>query len=235
MHKKPRLSCQRCGAPCKRATTKFCSSLCWGKYRSEQKIGIGGPKKIKTLPRACIQCGKQYVPHNGKQKYCSRHCMGVARRDEFLTKVVPLKSKEMSAAQRNLLSRLASERNAERTYTKGIGGIREDIGHYVRSRWEANFARYLLFTNQSYQYEPIVFTLILDDKKCSTTKIRYTPDFKVGGIFYEVKGWWDKKSLLRKRLMEEQYPEIHIEYISEQEYLNLQFQFGEQIENWEFK
>ncbi len=53
------------------------------------------------------------------------------------------------------------------------GGFREDLGHYVRSSWEADFARILKLHNLNYEYEIKTFPLIKRDGKI----IHYTPDF----------------------------------------------------------
>ena len=128
------------------------------------------------------------------------------------------------------MSLAASKRNASRTYTKGIGGIRPDIGHYVRSSWEANFARYLIFTKQEYEFEPNIFNLI-DDKNT----IHYKPDFKTGETYFEIKGWWTDRSKKIRELMKQQYPEIEIKYISELEYNAIQLAFAPLIPSWEKK
>ena len=64
----------------------------------------------------------------------------------------------------------------------GIGkvGFREDIGHFVRSTWEANFARILKYKGRNYLYEPQTFLLTLDDD----TEVSYTPDFMLEGDVY---------------------------------------------------
>jgi hypothetical protein len=68
----------------------------------------------------------------------------------------------------------------------GLSGFRPDLGHFCRSRWEANYARYLLHTGHTYEYEPTRFVIRLDDG----SEHGYTPDFLVDGTYYvEVKGW----------------------------------------------
>lgn len=155
--------------------------------------------------------------------------MGLNRREEFI-KMISLPREPISQETRRKMSILASERNANRVYTKGIGGTRNDIGHYVRSTWEANFARYLIYTNQKYKFEPNIFVLKNENKE-----IRYTPDFKVEDKYFEIKGWWNEKSLKIKKLMQDQYPDIKIEYIDEIVYKQLEKQFGDKINGWEFK
>lgn len=67
----------------------------------------------------------------------------------------------------------------------GKGGIRKDIGHYVRSAWEANICRIIKYIGREYQYEPTRFFLNIDGKDCS-----YCPDiyFPAKNLYYEIKG-----------------------------------------------
>jgi predicted nuclease of restriction endonuclease-like RecB superfamily len=62
-------------------------------------------------------------------------------------------------------------------------GYRPDLGHYVRSKWEANVARWLLWKGKEYCYEPEVFQV---------GGRGYCPDFWVYDwkIWLEVKGLW---------------------------------------------
>ncbi|MFA5360626.1 MAG: DNA polymerase III subunit alpha [Candidatus Paceibacterota bacterium] len=85
------------------------------------------------------------------------------------------------------------------------GGFREDLGHYVRSAWEADFARILNYCNTRYNYEPKTFELI----KPSGEIVHYTPDFyvKSQNTFYEVKGWLHDKDKEKMDLFQKQYPE----------------------------
>ena len=135
----------------------------------------------------------------------------------------------MSAEARNKMSKQATERNANTHFTKGVGGYREDIGHYVRSSWEANIGRVLKELGCEYQFEPDTFPL----RKTDELIIHYIPDFKVGDWYIEVKGWWNEKALLTKKLMAEQYPEIQIFYLGEDEYNQIQHIYKEKINGWE--
>lgn len=68
---------------------------------------------------------------------------------------------------------------------RGKGGIREDIGHYVRSTWEANICRILQYMKREYQFEPQTFKVIIDG-----IDLTYTPDiyFPQKDFYYEIKG-----------------------------------------------
>jgi hypothetical protein len=229
--KKIHKNCLMCGKETKRTTTSFCSFACRGKYRTLHKIKQGGPVKTKNFPRPCEYCGKEFQGKTEKQKYCSKHCMGMVRKKEWIefckNRTGP---RDLTLEQRKNMSIAASQRNAKTVFTKGIGGIRPDIGHHVRSSWEANFARYLKYKNISYEYEKDRFTLITEKKV-----ITYLPDFKIKDKeYYEVKGWWDEKSLLKKDLMEKQFPEIIIHYIDEPIYLEIERTFGNDINGWEY-
>lgn len=66
---------------------------------------------------------------------------------------------------------------------RGKTGYREDIGHFVRSTWEANFARILNFLNVKYEYEYRQFDL-------GELGV-YLPDFYIPELllFIEIKGY----------------------------------------------
>jgi hypothetical protein len=93
------------------------------------------------------------------------------------------------------------------------GGPREDLGGlYVRSAWEANYARYLSWLKKmgrvlAWEYEPRTFVFARIKRGTRS----YTPDFMVtlaGGRieWHEVKGWLDQKSRTRLARMRRYYP-----------------------------
>ena len=99
-------------------------------------------------------------------------------------------------------------------------GKRADLDNlYVRSAWEANYARYLNFLVKikdikKWQYEPDTF--IFEAIKRGTRS--YMPDFKVFNNddsieYHEVKGWMDSKSITRAKRMTKYYPLIKIKLI----------------------
>lgn len=118
------------------------------------------------------------------------------------------------------------------------GGTREDLGHYVRSRWEANIARYLKFLIEKgeikkYEYEPDCFEFI----KIKRGNRSYTPDFKVylnnGKVeYWEVKGYMDKESRVKLNRMEKYYPETKIILIEKEQYKEIG-KWSRLIANWE--
>ena len=109
-------------------------------------------------------------------------------------------------------------------------GFREDLGHYVRSSWEADFARVLKHLGTPYQYEPRRFTL----SRADGSTLTYAPDFFVpeSRCFYEIKGWMDERSAEKIRLFREQYPDETLVVIDKTQFAELQMRYGDLAE-WE--
>lgn len=110
------------------------------------------------------------------------------------------------------------------------GGFRKDLGHYVRSAWEADFARILKLHNLNYKYEPRVFRLI----KPNGEIIHYTPDFyiKSNNTFYEVKGWLHDLDKEKIKLFQEQHPQYNLVMISATKFAELSLKYRDLIK-WE--
>jgi len=90
---------------------------------------------------------------------------------------------------------LAPGRTGENVYSRAKRGKREDLGDiFFRSRWEANYARYLKWLLghgdiAKWEYEPQTFTFHGETRGAIT----YLPDFRVTEnsgkmIYHEVKG-----------------------------------------------
>lgn len=99
-------------------------------------------------------------------------------------------------------------------YSRTRSGRREDLdGLYVRSAWEANYARYLNWLVAKgeiaeWSYEPKTFEF----EKIKRGTRAYTPDFLVTfpdgrHEWHEVKGWMDDKSRVRMERMAKYYPD----------------------------
>ena len=231
MRKLPRRKCNICGAQCKQSTTTFCSIKCRTVWQKGKRFG--GPK-LRVLPRSCAFCNKVFAPTGYKDnaKYCSKHCMGKARAEFCAELGRKIRGKKLSKEVKRKLSIAASKRNAGNQYTKGKGGTRSDLGHYVRSKWEANIARVLKYLYSTYEYEPDTFPLNAGERFYC-----YTPDFRLktstGYRYIEVKGYWDEKSKIKKKLFAQQYPNIEITYIDHKEYLRWKNDYKDKVKNWE--
>src|ERR1039457_3060123 len=108
-----------------------------------------------------------------------------------------------------------------RPHTTWKSGWREIGGKkkYFRSRWEANYARYLEFlkgNNQiiDWQHEPKVFWFEGIKRGC----VSYLPDFSITEksgevVYHEVKGWMDDRSKTKIRRMSIYFPEVKLQVI----------------------
>jgi hypothetical protein len=112
-------------------------------------------------------------------------------------------------------------------YTRGRGGFRQDIGFYVRSRWEANFARILLHLQLPFEYEKRTFHL--SDGKT------YTPDFCIdGAVWIELKGYMNTASRAKIDQFRKDYPDEILWIVGPDLYKILK-QHYTAIVNWENK
>jgi len=137
-----------------------------------------------------------------------------------------------------MTQRVSNDPRMRTGYSRGKMGTREDLGIYVRSSWEANYARYLntLITSGeilSWEYEPERFVFEKIKRGCRS----YLPDFKItdvdGSIRYvEVKGYLDQKGKTRIKRMKKYYPKIRLDVVDKDEYKKIQ-KLKLSIPNWE--
>ena len=125
-------------------------------------------------------------------------------------------------------------------YSRGKQGKRDDLGGlYVRSAWEANYARYLNFLiglGQIKKWEYEADTFWFETIKRGTRS--YTPDFKVWEnddriIYHEVKGWMDEKSITRLKRMAKFHPNVRLIVIAKAEMAEIKSKVGRLIPFWE--
>lgn len=110
---------------------------------------------------------------------------------------------------------------------------------FFRSRWEANYARYLEFQKSQgkiidWLHEPKTFWFEGIRRGCTS----YLPDFEVINLdvshyWVEVKGWMDSKSRTKIRRFEKYYPKEKLIVIRQKEYKALCEEFSELIPGWE--
>lgn len=116
-----------------------------------------------------------------------------------------------------------------------IGGRRI----YARSRWEANYARYLQWMKDrkeiaEWEHEPETFWF----DGVLRGWISYIPDFRVTGSrgdveYHEVKGWMDERSITKLKLMEKHHPQTTVIVIERKHYRQIEMSFARTIEGWE--
>lgn len=110
---------------------------------------------------------------------------------------------------------------------------------YFRSRWEANYARYLEWLRsigeiKSWEHEPETFWFEGVKRGC----VSYLPDFRVtqpDGIveFHEVKGWMDARSKTKLRRMKKYHPDVTLVLIDANGYKALARDVKRLISGWE--
>jgi hypothetical protein len=116
-----------------------------------------------------------------------------------------------------------------------IGGVEK----YYRSRWEANYARYLEWLKQrgniqSWEHEPETFWFESIKRGCRS----YLPDFKViekngETVYHEVKGWMDARSKTKIKRMAKYHPLVKLTVIDSKRYAKLEKQVAGLIPTWE--
>lgn len=126
----------------------------------------------------------------------------------------------------------------KRTWTqewREIGGKRK----YFRSRWEANYARYLQWLKErgeiiDWEHEPKTFWFEGIKRGC----VSYLPDFLVlekngSESYHEVKGWMDGRSATKLKRMKKYYPDVRLIVIGRKEYNSIKRTMQTIIKDWE--
>jgi len=184
----------------------------------------------KTVERICAVCSKVFLVEQSvlkfrKAKYCSPQCCYSTRKNNkaALGKRWNL-SEEQKTKRRGQNNPMFNEHR--RHYYSDIG-YRNDLGHRVKSTWEANFARILRYLNIRYRYESDSFAM----KNGST----YTPDFKITDELYiEIKGYSSESWKKKIEDFRNQYPSKHLILIDETRYNPLTTGFASKIPEREF-
>jgi len=133
--------------------------------------------------------------------------------------------------ERIIIAKAISHGSLSRSAIKnstGIAGYRKDLGHSVRSLFEANFARYLIYNNIQYVYEPMPFALRVNDECLKLfdgrSIVGYIPDYWIYGtnIIVEVKGTWNNPSSNNSKakmdMFRKQYPQVTLVVIDQKAY-----------------
>ena len=110
---------------------------------------------------------------------------------------------------------------------------------YYRSRWEANYARYLEWLKSigeiyGWEHEPETFWFDGVRRGC----VSYLPDFRIyeksgAVVYHEVKGWMDPKSITKIKRMAKYHPSVKLIVIDQKAYKSLAKQVSGLIKGWE--
>lgn len=225
-----------------------------GKKRPEQaevmrRIHRDG-KLIKTPEqRAAISVrAKAWIAKNGHP----RGALGMKHTPDTLARIAA-KSKanwdrltDEQIGERNMKIRKTMERNGttpiyNREKASWKAGWREIGGNrkYYRSRWEANYARYLEWLKQQkaiagWSHEPTTFWFEGIKRGC----VSYLPDFRVdendgSETYHEVKGWMDDRSKTKIKRMAKYHPKVKLIVIDGKQYKALAKQVSAFVPGWE--
>lgn len=178
------------------------------------------------------------------KKHSEEHCEKQSKRfkEMWADPDAKVNSEEFKEKQAINTSRRQVKRLRQKgsnVFTRAKGGTREDLGFYVRSGWEANYARYLKFLKEKGQIHDFEFepdTFYFHGIKRGT--MSYTPDFKVWDtkdsyVFHEVKGYMDQKSKTKLSRMGKYYPDEKVIVIAKNEYKEIKDKLSRIIEHWE--
>lgn len=217
---------------------RFCSVRC-----------RDAPRQIGNVTLTCDWCGKETVrtpaqmrerTESGRKSiYCSAKCRdaanAIAQRSRVDVachscgkplRVIPAKAKQTRVfCNRRCMS--ASVTEWATGSKRGLWGVRPDIGHFVRSSWEANVCRVLIALGVPYEYEPRTFRL--------SDGQTYRPDFLVANeLWVEVKGWMDAKSRSKVETFRADHPDAPFVVVGRDDYKALELAFASAIPGWEY-
>lgn len=129
----------------------------------------------------------------------------------------------------------ANPRGSWKAAWRDIGGKR----NFYRSRWEANYARYLEWLKtlgEISDWEHEAKTFWFDGIKRGV--VSYLPDFKVTELngtiqWHEVKGWMDARSKTTIDRMAKYHPSEILIVIREKQYMEIKRKASSLIPGWE--
>lgn len=230
----------------------------WQSRAASSKIGKKRPSqadvmrknhldgKFKKTPEQVIAMGNRMKCHWEKNPH-PRGSLGM-KHSEKTKAIISQKScrmwAEMSQEKRDKHSRCASingSQNKNRESATWKAGWREfgGVRKYYRSRWEANYGRYLQWLKESgnitaWEHEPETFWFDGIKRGCMS----YLPDFRVtensGTITYhEVKGWMDDRSKTKISRMARYHPNVRLILICAKEYKAIAKKVAGIIPGWE--
>lgn len=113
--------------------------------------------------------------------------------------------------------------------SKGKPGIRLDVNPNINfySTWEANMARVYNLVGLKWQYAPKIFDL---------GEHTYRPDFYLPDFdtYVEVKNYMSEYSFNRDRTFRKVFPNIKLDLILKDKYIEIKENYKRLVENWEY-
>lgn len=199
--------------------------------------------KRNDVELSCPECGaiftrwKSYVEQmqrRGSNMYCSAACRNAVlkRGQGKLVQVschgcgTTISRYRANMRERNFCSVECTRGHVHQLVTgsRGKSGVRVDIGHFVRSTWEANVCRVLKAAGIPYEYEPRTFR---------KGDFCYTPDLLIGTTWIEIKGWMDDRSIHQINGFRQHFPDETLLIVDSEVYEALAREWADRIPEWE--
>lgn len=173
---------------------------------------------------------------------------GLTKNDDLRLKIMSEKTRAWNTEFFTQERRAQVSQTLKKKYADGMAiphtkaKMREDLGQYFRSSWEANYARILNYEKQQWTYEKDQFPLFDEYREIISV---YIPDFFVSDKFIEIKGHaksfdnWEcncrrcERDKMKMTLFAEQYPEKQLELIGKAEWREMCKKYASKILNWE--
>lgn len=201
----------------------FCSSRCSALVNNKGRV-------LSKLTKRRISVALSLLPKSKRGKHFCKPkvemiCMGCQKTFE----VVPYLSKTRKYCSITCSITTIGRRTTSPKASKGKPGIRKDIGQNIcfYSTWEANIARVFNLVGIKWEYAPKIFNL---------GKHTYRPDFYLPDFdtYIEVKNFLGPYSLERDRLFRKKYPDIKLELILKDKYLEIKSNYKDLVDGWEY-
>lgn len=203
--------------------------------KTKQEMGIRAYKMIKEKGHPKGMLGKH---HTEKVK---KHLTETSKKN-WRKKTQEEKENHIKKQILNRLKKRGTLTNNNRAKCSWKARWRKigDKKIFLRSRWEANYARYLEYLKQNkriidwdYETQTFLFKNGREDR-C----FAYVPDFEIltksrDVVFHEVKGWYDERSRIKIKKMRQEYPSITLKLIRERQYKKIKEKYANKIPNWE--
>lgn len=200
-----------------------------------------GKKRAKMLADGVIQHPRGMLGKNHSDDFKAKQSARMKARADAGIHVFqqPRTQEQRDAVAKRNIARIGNGSTGN-IYSSAKRGYRDDMpGVFFRSRWEANYARFLTFLASQgkiarWEFEKDTFWF----ESIRRGVRSYTPDFKVwlsdGSYYYdEVKGWMDPKSKTKLKRMAKYYPAVKINVIDGKAYREIEKKIGGAIPHWE--
>lgn len=205
------------------------------KFKTEEERSAARSKTLRDRHASSVH------PMAGKKHDAAcRQRISEATKAYFCTETAAQRESRIDKAMRTKVAKYGGiapkiERGTWKSGWREIGGKR----HFFRSRWEANYARYLEWLKGrgqivDWHYEPETFWF--DAIKRGVRS--YKPDFRVLELngtkpLHEVKGWMDARSQTTLKRMAKYHPQETIILVREKDYKAIARTVGPLIGGWE--